>query len=92
MAQSSKIKQWTWPQLLSVYKNYGDLMTEYLEIAKRLGFMLPLQREVARLSKMHPDRAEIVSRTFLHVTRINTHLLTLEREIERRSALVGVWG
>lgn len=86
------LNKWSWQEIIDVYRAYGQQMTEHLELAKRLGFRLPLQSEVSRLRNMHPDRADVVSRTFLHVKRIDHQLDTLEREIERRSALVGVWG
>ncbi len=86
MAQ--KLNSWTSEQIRHVYEVFGQSLMEYEGIAQRLGFELPLDKEIARLTDMRLDRAEIVCRMFLDIKRINAHLQVLDTEIKRRRASI----
>jgi hypothetical protein len=75
-----------------MYYFYGIQISEMQQLAKRLNVKLPLNREVEGLLQMHPQRAELVAKLFLDAKRVYAQVAVLDREIERRNALVGVMG
>lgn len=84
------LKNWKIQEIYEVYKIYGGMLKENEGIAKRLGITLPLDIRPDQLRIINSQRAEIVSRLFLDVKRLNTQLAALDREIARRNVLVGV--
>lgn len=83
------LHKWKWEDLNRVYISYAEQLAECQRIALVFKFKMPLQYEIKRLHIMPLDRALVVSKLFLDVRRVHTHLLVLEREIGRRAHLVG---
>lgn len=84
------LANWNIQEIQGVYKIYGNMLKEYEGIANRLGIELPVKIEPGQILAINSQRAEIVSRMYLDVKRLNTQLAALDREIARRNVLVGV--
>jgi hypothetical protein len=83
------LRSWNLSDLNRAYLVYAEQLAECQRLALVFKFEMPLQVEIRRLNIMPLDRALVVSKLFLDVRRVHTHLLVLEREIGRRTRLVG---
>lgn len=79
----------TTKQLVDMYLEYATELAQCQRIAKAFKFKLPLNREIIELYNMPYLRSIVVSKLFLDLKRITYHLDLLNREIERRTRLVG---
>lgn len=88
--EPKSLRNWSTKSLVDTYVVYGRQLSECQRLAKTFNFALPLDRELKGLREMPLNRALVVSKLYLDVRRVNSHLVTLDHEIERRRRLVGV--
>lgn len=86
-----KLASTSWQDLGAMLSIYAKQLIEYRELADRLGLKTPIEREFedSGLRNMSLDRATIVSKWFLDVKRLYTHIDVINAEISRRKTLVG---
>lgn len=91
MVQKS-LSSWSWQDIQSAYGAFGKMLTDYKNVADRFELHLPMESKPGQVYPYYPGSESFVRSWYDGVNNINEQLKALDKEIERRSQLIGVMG
>lgn len=77
---------WSWQEIISAYRDFGFLLQEYDDLKDRCG--VPLTMDINYTDSDN----NLISRFWREVSVIDHQLIAMDKEINRRYALVGFMG